>query len=45
LIASVAPGNGKNLITNNRNDSWGYAGLALVMLLIGFAIPKQTAAA
>ena len=32
------------LISNNRNDSWGHAVLALVLLLIGFAIPKQTVA-
>jgi hypothetical protein len=32
------------VISNNRYDSWGHAVLALVMLLIGFAIPKQTAA-
>jgi hypothetical protein len=32
------------LISNNRYDSWGHAVLALVLLLIGFAIPKQTAA-
>lgn len=30
-----------NLITNNRNDSWGHAGLALSMLLIGFLTAKQ----
>ena len=34
-----------NLIANNRYDSWGHAVLALVMLLIGFATPKQTGAA
>lgn len=33
------------LISNNRFDAWGHAMLALGMLLIGFAIPKQTAAA
>jgi hypothetical protein len=33
------------LISNNRYDAWGHAALALTMLLIGFAIPKQTAAA
>ena len=33
------------LISNNRYDSWGHAGLALAMLLIGFAIPRQVAAA
>jgi hypothetical protein len=32
------------LISNNRYDSWGHAVLALVLLAIGFAIPKQTAA-
>ena len=31
------------MITNNRNDAWGHAGLALTMLLIGFAIPKERA--
>ena len=31
-------------ISNNRYDSWGHALLALVLLLIGFARPKQTAA-
>lgn len=30
-----------NLITNNRNDSWGHAGLALSMLLISFLTAKQ----
>jgi hypothetical protein len=33
------------IISNNRYDSWGHAVLALVFLVIGFAIPKQTAAA
>jgi hypothetical protein len=35
-------GNGMilNCITNNRNDSWGHAGLALSMLLISFATMK-----
>ena len=37
MIASVAPGDGKNLITNNRNNSWGHAGLAFAIVLIGFA--------
>jgi hypothetical protein len=32
------------LISNNLYDAWGHAALALTMLLIGFAIPKQTAA-
>ena len=32
MIASVAPGDGKNLITNNRNDSWGHAGLAFASI-------------
>ncbi|HEY2531216.1 MAG TPA: DUF4383 domain-containing protein [Xanthobacteraceae bacterium] len=31
------------IISNNRYDSWGHAALALMMLLIGFAIPKQIA--
>jgi hypothetical protein len=30
-----------NLISNNRNDSWGHGGLALAMLLIGFAFPRE----
>jgi hypothetical protein len=29
------------IISNNRYDSWGHAALALAMLLIGFALPKQ----
>jgi Domain of unknown function (DUF4383) len=31
------------LIMNSPFDSWGHAGLALAMLLIGFATPKQAA--
>jgi len=31
-------------ISNSRFDAWGHAGLALIMLLIGFGIPKQTTA-
>jgi hypothetical protein len=31
------------LISNNRYDSWGHAVLALILLLIGFAIPKRLA--
>jgi hypothetical protein len=34
-----------NVISNNKYDSWGHAFLALILLLIGFAIPKQTATA
>lgn len=34
-----------NLISNNRNDTWGHAVLALILLLIGFATPRHTAAA
>jgi hypothetical protein len=36
-------GNGMilNCITNNQNDSWGHAGLALSMLIIGFATARQ----
>ena len=30
-------------IMNSPFDSWGHAGLALIMLLIGFATSKQTA--
>ena len=39
-------GNGMilNCITNNRNDSWGHAGLALSMLLIGFMTAKRALA-
>lgn len=33
------------LISNNLYDAWGHAALALSMLLIGFAVPKQTVAA
>jgi hypothetical protein len=32
------------LIANNHYDSWGHAGLALAMLLIGFVLPKPIAA-
>jgi len=32
------------LISNNLYDAWGHAGLALAMLCIGFAVPKQAAA-
>jgi hypothetical protein len=31
------------LMMNSPFDSWGHAGLALTMLLIGFAIPNKTA--
>ena len=34
-----------SLITNNQNDSWGHAGLALSMLLIGFLTAKPVVAA
>ena len=39
-------GNGMilNCITNNRNDSWGHAGLALSMLIIGFATARPALA-
>jgi hypothetical protein len=30
-----------NVISNNRNDAWGHAMLALIMPLIGFAIPNK----
>jgi len=33
------------LIMSSPFDSWGHAALALLMLLIGFAAPKQTAEA
>lgn len=38
-------GNGMilNCITNNWSDSWGHAGLALSMLVIGFATAKPAA--
>src|SRR5262249_7991346 len=29
------------IISNNRYDSWGHAGLALILLLVGFATRKQ----
>ena len=32
------------IISNNIYDSWGHAALALMMLLIGFAIPRQATA-
>jgi len=40
-------GNGLILgvIMNSPFDSWGHGALALIMLLIGFAVPKETAAA
>jgi Domain of unknown function (DUF4383) len=42
-VMGFAVGNGMifGLISNNQVDAWGHAGLALAMLLIGFAIPKQ----
>jgi hypothetical protein len=33
------------LISNNRYDAWGHTGLALGMLLIGFAAPRRTTVA
>ena len=33
------------VIMNSPFDAWGHAGLALLMLLIGFTAPKQTAEA
>jgi hypothetical protein len=44
-VMGFVVGNGMifGLISNNRVDAWGHAGLALAMLLIGFAISKQTA--
>jgi len=30
-----------NVISNTRNDAWGHATLALIMPLIGFAIPNK----
>lgn len=32
-------------LSNNRNDAWGHAGLALAMLIVGFAKSKPTATA
>jgi len=32
------------LISNNRWDAWGHAGLSLIMLLISFALPRNAAA-
>ena len=39
-------GNGMilNCITNNNSDSWGHAGLALSMLVIGFGAARPTLA-
>ncbi len=39
-------GNGMilNCITNNQNDSWGHAALALSMLIIGFASARPALA-
>jgi hypothetical protein len=39
-------GNGMilNCITNNRSDSWGHAGLALSMLLIGLVTARPAMA-
>jgi hypothetical protein len=34
-----------NLIMNNRIDSWGHAGLALIILLIGFTVPARATSA
>ena len=38
-------GNGMicGLIPNNQYDSWGHAGLALIMLAIGFVVPRRIA--
>jgi Domain of unknown function (DUF4383) len=43
-VMGFVVGNGMifGLISNNRVDAWGHAGLALAMLLIGFATSKQT---
>jgi Domain of unknown function (DUF4383) len=32
------------VISNNNSDSWGHAGLALVLLAIGFGSPKSATA-
>jgi hypothetical protein len=39
-------GNGMilNCITNNQNDSWGHAALALSMLIVGFATARPAVA-
>jgi hypothetical protein len=44
-VAGFIVGDGMvfGFISNNLYDAWGHAGLALAMLLIGFAMPKQTA--
>ena len=42
-IIGLKIGNGLifGLIMNSPFDSWGHAGLAVIMLLIGFGAPKQ----
>jgi len=44
-IMGFVVGNGMifNLISNNTADTWLHVVLAVVMLLIGFGTPKQTA--
>ena len=46
-IIGFEVGDGKifGLISNNQCDSWGHAALALILLAIGFATPKQPPAA
>lgn len=45
-IIGLKVGNGLifGLIMNSPFDSWGHAGLALIMLAIGFGVAKQAAA-
>ena len=43
-IMGFVVGNGTilGLISNNMYDAWGHAGLALIMLVIGFAASRRT---
>jgi len=43
-IMGFVIGNGTilGLISNNMYDAWGHAGLALIMLVIGFAASRRT---
>ena len=45
-VMGFVVGNGMifGLISNNTNDTWLHVVLAAAMLLIGFAVPKQTTA-
>lgn len=46
-VAGLAIGDGKisGLISNNMFDAYGHAALALIMLSIGFAVPRKVLAA